>query len=77
MAREEDAQNALARLNHSMIDGRSITINLANLRKSSMDRELSQAGQAGAGRAGGSETEGGTLLGAGVQESSVKLTVKY
>ena len=43
MAREEDAQKAMARLNHSMIDGRSISINLANPKKSSMDRELSQA----------------------------------
>ena len=43
MAREEDAQKAMARLNHYMIDGRSISINLANPKKSSMDRELSQA----------------------------------
>ena len=43
MAREEDAQNALARLNNSIIDGRAISINLANLKKSAVARQLSKA----------------------------------
>ena len=43
MAREKDAQNALARLNNSIIDGRAISINLANLKKSAVARQLSKA----------------------------------
>ena len=36
MARGEDAQNAVARLNHSMVDGRIIYINLADPKKSAI-----------------------------------------
>merc|ERR1719219_3150969 len=38
MASEKDAENALARLNHSSVDGRSISINPANPKKSAVVR---------------------------------------
>ena len=43
MARGEDAQTALVRLNHSIVDGRTISISLANPRKFVVSRQLSQA----------------------------------
>ena len=39
MARGEDAENALTRLNNSIVDGRTISINFANPKKPSNLKE--------------------------------------